>query len=93
MEDSFILTPPYDRETQEAVRRFKDFTKSTRMVASNRQRLIEEYESQWIGAYRGKIVANADTMDELYEKLKEKGIPPEDTFVDFMTKEKRMLLL
>ena len=93
MEDSFILKPPYDPEMQEIGRKLKDFTNSAKMVWRNHQRLIEEYESQWIGAYREKIVASADTMEELIEKLEEKGIPPGDTFVEFMTKEKRMLLL
>lgn len=93
MEHELRLTAPFDLETQETIQKLRDFAKSATMVSSSYQRLIEEYESQWIGVYIEKVVANAGTLDELIEKLKEKKIPPGETVVQFITEEQQTLIL
>ena len=87
------MSAPYDLETQEAIQKLQDYSKSAAMVSSSYQRLIEEYESQWIGVYLEKVVANAGTLDELIEKLKEREIPPGETVVQFITEEQQTLIL
>ena len=93
MENAFKLNAPFNPETQETIQKLQDFSKSAAMVSSSYQRLIEEYESQWIGVYLETIVANAGTLDELIEKLKEKKIPPGETVVQFITEEQQTLIL
>jgi len=58
----------------EVLRRFKsDFELLTGL--RHRKQLNRNYSGKWVAAYDGRIVASAQTQEELADKVEEKGIP------------------
>ena len=56
--------------------------------------LLRLYPDQWVAMGKdGSIVAAADTIDGLFQKLDEKQIPYKDVVHDFMDSNPRSLLL
>ena len=63
------------------------------MLSNDRARLIDEHPSQWVGVYRGEVSAKANDLPSLMEELERRGIPPGDTVVRFIEKNRRTLIL
>ena len=62
-------------------------------VESRRSELLSEYPDQWIAVSRDGVVATADSMDELFDLLREKRIRKEEVYHDFLDTTPRTLLL
>ncbi len=45
--------------------------------------LAERFKGRWAAAYKGNIVADGDTFDDILRQLKEKSIPSCHTAVEF----------
>ena len=87
------MSDPSDFASKTNILNLREFTKSAALLSRIHPRLIEQYPSQWIGAYLGKIEANADSLDELIEQLKRKGIRPGDIVIKFISEERRIWIL
>lgn len=79
--------------SEDIARGLREFSKSAAMLANDRPRLIDEYPSQWIGVYRGKVSAKAVDLPSLMSELERRGLPLGDTIVRFIEKNQRTLIL
>ena len=79
-------------DPDEVGRRLEEFSRSARRFGANRERFVEEYPDQWV-AVHGDDEAAADTLEELYAKMEERGMPRRETCIRFVTSEKRILFL
>ena len=79
-------------DPDEVGRRLEEFSRSARRFGANRERFVEEYPDQWV-AVHGDDEAAADTLEELYAKMEERGMPHRETCIRFVTSEKRILFL
>ena len=79
-------------DPDEVGRRLEEFSRSARRFGANRERFVEEYPDQWVAVHGDDEVA-ADTLEELYAKMEERGMPHRETCIRFVTSEKRILFL
>jgi hypothetical protein len=68
------------------------FSESAEVFSSNRPRLISKYENKWIGVYDGEIVEE-DSLLALTEKIKERGIPLNQTMIRRIERERKTFIL
>ena len=62
----------------------EQFTRDTNLLMDEWERLLGEFPNQWVAAYQGKIVAHSRSFDAVLKKLRQKGIPSQDTPIEFM---------
>lgn len=82
-----------DLESRENIENLQKFAKSAALLSTKQPRLIHEYPSQWIGVYEENVEASSERLDDLIEQLKAKEIPLGDTFIRFISKERKTLIL
>ena len=58
-----------------------DFRDAAAVMSSAHPRLIDEYPKQWVGVYRGAVVAHGSSLMAVVRQLNEKGIPTENAMV------------
>ena len=68
----------------EAVARMEKFEKLFKRMDAERKELVKIYPDQWVAMSEDGIVAAADTMDEMFKLVKEKGISTEDVCHAYM---------
>ena len=77
----------------EAVARIEKSEKLFKRMDAERKELVKMYPDQWVAMSEEGIVASADTMDEMFKLVKEKGIRIEDVYHDYMnTKPEKWIL-
>ena len=81
------------RSARDIDRAFKGFSESARLFSSDQPRLIDEYENKWIGVYKGRVEAVADTLKALTQKIGSKNIPMSETMVRRIDREEKTLIL
>jgi hypothetical protein len=69
-----------------------DFADAASVLSSDQPRLIDEHPDEWVGVYKGDIIA-AKELPALMAQLTNKGIPPENAIVRFIDREEKTLLL
>ena len=87
----------YAPDSEEAKRLIEDFGDPAEVAAgferyerlfkrmdTERKELVKIYPDQWVAMSEDGIVAAADTMDEMFKLVKEKGIPRDDVFHAYM---------
>ena len=79
-------------DPDEAARRREEFSRSARRFGANHERFVAEYPDQWVAVHGDDEVA-ADTPEELYAKMEERGMPHRETCIRFVTSEERILFL
>lgn len=72
---------------------YERLQKDLEFLSSSRERLIKKYAEQWVAIFDLAVVAHADKIEELLKQLHDRGIPPDQVIVDFLTKEERALIL
>ena len=70
-----------------------DFGKSADVFSSDTPRLIEQYENQWVGVYKGKVAAHAPTLSKVKKAIEEMGIPLSQTMIRRVDREQRTYIL
>jgi hypothetical protein len=70
------------------VRNLKEFAESEAVFCSESLRLIDQYENSWIGVYRGRVAASGKILGSLKLSLKAKGIPPPQTMIRRIDRER-----
>lgn len=83
----------FGSDPEDIARGLREFSKSAEMLSNDQPRLIDEHPLQWIGVYRGEVSAKAGDLPSLMEELERRGIPPGDTIVRFIEKNRRTLIL
>lgn len=68
----------------EAVARIEKAERLFKRIDAERKELVKIYPDQWVAMSEDGIVASADTVNELFKLVKEKGIPREDVSHAYM---------
>ncbi len=68
----------------EAVEGFERHERLFKRMDAERKELVKIYPDQWVAMSEDGIVAAADTMDEMFRLVEEKGIQTEDVYHDYM---------
>jgi len=71
----------------------REFSDAAKVLSSDHPRMIDAYPLQWVGVYRGRVAASAQTLSSLMNQLENEGIPPEKAIVRFIDKNERTLIL
>ena len=74
-------------------RELRQFSDAARVLSSDHPRLIDEHPLQWVGVYRGRVAASAQTFISLVRQLEEGGIPPKNVIIRFINTNERTLIL
>jgi hypothetical protein len=74
-------------------RSLRSFSKSAAVFSAGSPRLIDKYEDKWVGVYEGKVVASADTLDEVTREISRKGIPLNETMIRRIDRKEKTLIL
>jgi hypothetical protein len=69
------------------------FGRNIQYLYSNYDELLDRYPEQHVAVYNGAVVDAGDDLKALVGRLKERGIPPEWTFIRYMTREPITLIL
>lgn len=72
------------------IRRFEE---DVRYLQSLWQELLHNYLDQWVAVYEKSLVAHGKTISELRKQLSVKGIPQNQTVIDFIASERKAMLL
>lgn len=68
----------------EAVARIEKSERLFKRMDAERKELVKIYPDQWVAMSEDGIVAAADTMDEMFRLVEEKGIPRDDVYHAYM---------
>jgi len=79
-------------DPDEAARKREEFSRSARRSFANHERFVVEYPDQWVAVHGDDEVA-AETLEELFAKTDERGMPRRETCIRFVTSQKRILFL
>ena len=71
---------------------FEEYDKNANWFRESYQRLVEKYDGMFIAVYEEHVVDRDKDLDRLVEKVSKK-YPSETIFIDFVTKEKLVLVL
>ena len=77
----------------EAVARFEKSEKLFKRMDAERKELVKIYPDQWVAMSEDGIVAAADTMDEMFRLVEEKGIRKDDVCHAYMDTDPRTWIL
>ena len=80
-------------DPEEVYKGLKEFQKSARKLSAQMGRLKELYPEQWIGFVKGRVEANAPTLDAVLSEIDAKGLDRKDTIVRFITRKPRIHIL
>lgn len=71
---------------------FEEYDKNAKWFRENYEGLVEKYDGMFIAVYGEHVVEYDRDLDGLVEKVSKK-YPSERVFIDFVTKEKLVLVL
>lgn len=69
------------------------FAKTARILSSDHPRLIDTHPQKWVGVYRGRVAAQADTLNKLMVRLSRANVPADKTIIRFIDKKERTFIL
>lgn len=76
------------------IEQLTEFTKNTHWLLENIDSLREKYHGRYVAVLdSGKRIVDAYTMEELNEKITRLGKSPETCAIDFVTRERYLLIL
>ena len=62
-------------------------------LASRRARLVRKHPERWVAVRGGDVVAVARTLEDLLRQVDEKGIARRDVIVQFLSRERHIMVL
>ena len=62
-------------------------------LEEHREELIEQYPDRWVAIYNLQVVGAAKDPRRLVKQLERKGIPPGDTYWQYLTDKDELLIL
>lgn len=69
------------------------YREAAQILSSNQPRMIDEHPLQWIGVYKGAVVASGRSLKSVMAQLKKKSVPPEAALIRFIDREPKTLIL
>lgn len=70
-----MADPPTEEEKAQWLENMRQSNRDRLYLDSIREQVLAERGDCWIAAYKGEVVAQADTPQALYDSLDEQGIP------------------
>ena len=64
-----------------------DFNKDFQWFLQSREKLLSKYENKWVAISNNKILDSDENLTTLIKRLKAKGLQPEQTLIQFLSKE------
>ena len=62
------------------------FNKDYKWFLQNREKLLYKYENKWVAIQNQKVLDSNENLTKLIEKLKAKGLPPEQILIQYVSK-------
>lgn len=87
-----MANPPTEEEKAQWLENMRQSRSDDLYLDGIRERVLAEHGDCWIAAYKGEVVAMADTWQELYDMLDERGIPRGKATVHRFQKEPRPMI-
>jgi hypothetical protein len=78
---------------KQIAKQLRRFSRTARVLSSDRPRLVDEHAEEWVGLYDGKVCASAKSFRALIAKLRKLGIPPNEAIVRYVDTSGRKLIL
>ena len=69
------------------------FNQSARRFSSDRPRLIDRYQKQWVAVHNGKVKAQSGSLKALMKQVDEKNLPRGRLMVRFIDQDHQTLVL
>ena len=69
------------------------YREAARVLSCDHPRMIDEHPLQWIGVYKGNVVASGRSLKSVMSQLRKKSVPPESAIIRFIDREERALIL
>jgi hypothetical protein len=70
-----------------------DFSASAAWLQAETERIHREYLNKWIGVYKSRVEADADSFDGVMEVLAAKNISAAETLIRFIGQKELTLVL
>jgi hypothetical protein len=71
-----------------------EFTRNTQWLLENLDSLREKYHDRYVAIFdSGRRIIDATTMEELSSKIAQSGRTPESCAIEFVTRERYLLIL
>ncbi|MGB8779286.1 MAG: DUF5678 domain-containing protein [Candidatus Bathyarchaeia archaeon] len=64
-----------------------DFNKDLQWFLQSREKLLPKYQNKWVAISNNKILDSDQNLTALLKRLKAKGLQPEQTLIQFLSKE------
>lgn len=80
-------------DQEKTVKEMSAFTESAQLFSSDHPRLIDSHPSRWVAAADGKLLADAETFEELLAELDAQDVPRQHALVRFIDKDQRTFIL
>lgn len=65
----------------------QEFNEDIRWLLKYRDKLVAEYEGEWVAVLKATIIDHDENLDTLVNRLKTKGYKPENMLIEFLSKE------
>ena len=78
---------------KELARQIESFQKTAERFSEEKPNLIEKYPERWVAVYEGEVIADAETMGELLDKVDKIGKPRSEILMRFLTRKPRTMIL
>lgn len=69
------------------------YRKAVSSLAAKRARLARQHPERWIAVYNDDIVALTKTLEDLVRCIDEQKLPRDEVIVQFLTKERRVMVM
>ena len=69
------------------------FQQSARAFAALYPKLVDEYDGQWVALYDKRVIAHAADLPAILRQIDDLSIPRAASVVQFVTKQRRTLIL
>jgi hypothetical protein len=69
------------------------YRETAKVLSSDHPRMIDEHPLQWVGVYKGNVVASGRSLKSVMVQLRKKAVPPESSIIRFIDREERALIL
>jgi hypothetical protein len=80
-------------DPQQVANDLRRFRRTTRVLSSDRPRLIAEYPKRWVALYDGEVAATSRTFTSLLKSLDRKHLPREHVVIRYIDEDERIMIL
>ena len=71
----------------------QEFRKDVKALSSCNAMLIDKYTKRWIAFYRGKVQADARSLNEILAEVDRLGLPRESVIVRYIDRNTRTMIV